>query len=102
MNDIKITSEMISCSTNFSSHGNSISEVTIVVAFSMLHWCLPVGKIWIDTLFYYIMSGVLYERVVFPESLVVYARFKTITIGHISGNYNNNFSCVQNNCNNYV
>lgn len=41
VNDIKTLPEMTKFSIDLSGHDNSVSEVTIVVAFSMLRCCLP-------------------------------------------------------------
>jgi hypothetical protein len=81
MLNIDDNDKMINCSTDFSSHDAHTSEEKIVLAFSLLRCCFPEGQFY-DRLFYYCLSGMVFKRVVLPESGLVYEITKGILTGH--------------------
>jgi len=73
--------DLINFSTDFSSHDANVSEEQIVVAFGMIRLCFPECHK-LDKLFYYIMSGMIFKRIVLPESRFIYEITKGVATGH--------------------
>jgi hypothetical protein len=69
------------CNTDFSSHDAHVDENKIVLAFALLRCCYPVGRFY-DNVFFYCLSGMVFKRVVLPESGLVYEITKGILTGH--------------------
>jgi hypothetical protein len=72
---------LINFSTDFSGHDNGVSEEQIVVAFSLIRSCFQEDPK-LDKLFYYVMSGMIFKRIVLPESKLIYEISKGIATGH--------------------
>jgi hypothetical protein len=67
--------------TDFNGHDNKVDENKIVVAFALLRICFPPGK-GIDNMFYYALSGMVFKRLVLPESGLIYEVTKGVLSGH--------------------
>lgn len=67
--------------TDFSGHDNSVTERQMVVGMSLLRCCFPICDK-IDRIFYYILSSLVFKRIVLPESNLVYELSKGLPTGH--------------------
>lgn len=67
---------------DFSNHDAWVDEYQIVVSFGILRLCFPVQWKFMDKLFYYFMSSVIFKHVVIPGSQLVYRITKGIATGH--------------------
>jgi len=74
-------SDLIVTNTDFIGHDNNAVEAKIVTAFAFLRCCFPVSK-GIDNLFFYCLSGMVFKRLVLPESGLVYEVTKGVLTGH--------------------
>jgi hypothetical protein len=74
--------ETIAFNADFSGHDNHVDENQIVVAFAVLRLCFPKNWKFMDKLFIYSMSGMIYKRIVLPESKLIYCVTKGIATGH--------------------
>lgn len=66
---------------DFSAHDCMVHEPAIVTAFAMLRLCFD-ECVKIDRLFFYIMSGMVFKRIVLPESRLIYQISKGVATGH--------------------
>jgi len=71
----------INFNADFSGHDNNVSEEAIVAAFALLRLCFPESRE-TDRLFFYVMSGMIFKRIVLPESKIIYQISKGIATGH--------------------
>jgi hypothetical protein len=71
----------INFNADFSGHDNNVSEEQIIAAFAFLRLCFKESKK-IDRIFYYIMSGMIFKRIVLPESRFIYQISKGLATGH--------------------
>lgn len=71
----------LNINADFSSHDCMVHEPAIVSAFAMLRLCFD-DDIRIDRLFYYVMSGMIFKRIVLPESRLIYQISKGVATGH--------------------
>lgn len=82
IDDLKIDDRFdINFNVDFSGHDNNVSEEAIVAAYSLLRLCFPVSTK-IDRIFYYVMSGMIFKRIVLPDSKLIYQISKGIATGH--------------------
>lgn len=72
---------IINGNADFSGHDNHVTENKIVVAVGMLRLSFPESEE-IDRLFYYVMSSMIFKRVVLPESNLIYEITKGLPSGH--------------------
>lgn len=71
----------INVNTDFSGHDNDVCEESIVMAFAVIYACFDeCDKL--RNLFYYVMSGMIFKRVVLPESNLIYEISKGVMSGH--------------------
>jgi len=66
---------------DFTLHDCMVHEPAIVSAFAMLRLCFD-EDIRIDRLFYYVMSGMIFKRIVLPGSRLIYQISKGVATGH--------------------
>lgn len=71
----------LNINADFSSHDCMVHEPAIVSAFAMLRLCFEEDER-IDRLFYYVMSGMIFKRIVLPESRLIYQVSKGVATGH--------------------
>jgi hypothetical protein len=81
MLDCKDLPDFINANTDFNGHDNGVDENKIVVAFALIRVCFPKGSEF-DRLFYYVMSGMIFKRLVLPESGLIYEVTKGVLTGH--------------------
>jgi hypothetical protein len=81
MLDCKDLPDFINANTDFNGHDNGVDENKIVVAFALIRICFPLGP-GLDRLFYYVMSGMIFKRLVLPESGLIYEVTKGVLTGH--------------------
>lgn len=81
--DLRVKDDLkeIQFNADFSGHDNNVTEQQIVAAFSLIRMSFPESKE-IDRIFYYIMSGMIFKRIVLPESNLIYEITKGICTGH--------------------
>lgn len=72
----------ISFNADFSSHDNYVDKKRIVVSFAILRLCFPERWRFMDKLFFYCMSSMIYKNVVLPQSKLIYRISKGIPSGH--------------------
>jgi hypothetical protein len=71
----------LNINADFSAHDCMVHEPALVSAFAMLRLCFD-DDIRIDRLFYYVMSGMIFKRIVLPESRLIYQISKGVATGH--------------------
>jgi hypothetical protein len=71
----------VNVSTDFNGHDNNVGEEKIVLAFAILRCCYPDGGS-LDNIFMYLLSGMVFKRLVLPESGIVYEVTKGVLTGH--------------------
>lgn len=71
----------VNVNVDFSGHDNKVMEDAIVAAMGMLRLCFEESEE-IDKLFYYVMSSLIFKRIVLPESGFIYEISKGVSTGH--------------------
>jgi hypothetical protein len=79
--DLRTCDGYINVNTDFNGHDNNVSEEKVVLAFALLRCCFPEGR-GIDNIFYYCLSGMVFKRLVLPESGLIYEVSKGVLSGH--------------------
>jgi hypothetical protein len=72
----------ISFNGDFSNHDAHVSETQLIVAFGILRLIFPKHWRFMDKLFFYCASGLIYKHIVLPESRLIYRISKGIATGH--------------------
>jgi hypothetical protein len=88
-NHVNVTNELlrdphttIIFNADFSGHDNNVDEHQLVVAFGVLRLCFPVQWKFMDKLFYYFLSTMLFKHIVVPGSQFIYRITKGIATGN--------------------
>lgn len=79
--DCKADASMTNANTDFSGHDNRVNENEIVVAMAWLRNCFDECPK-IDRLFMYLLSSLVFKRVVLPESKLIYEFERGLPTGH--------------------
>lgn len=72
----------VSCNSDFSNHDAHVGHTQLIVAFGILRLIFPPQWRFMDKLFYYCASGLIYKFIVLPESKLIYRISKGIATGH--------------------
>jgi hypothetical protein len=82
INDLTpIDNQSVNFNVDFSGHDNHVTEEQMVVSFSIIYSCFP-ANIKLKRLLFYLLSGMVFKRIVLPESKLIYEISKGICTGH--------------------
>jgi hypothetical protein len=73
--------DLTNANTDFKNHDSDVDEAKIVLAFAVIRASFPICP-FIDKVFFYCLSGMVFKRLVLPESGLVYEVTKGVLTGH--------------------